>query len=183
MPDTLPAGLSLTESHFTDSLTSASVYAHQCYGNNSMAQVCSTYVQKALPFTMTKNTECPFPGKEKICLHDHANIRLDTGFLDSHDHLGINTNSETRFAYRRVDECAPLITDQYTFINHSDLYSPNNISIEYMYGSRFDGNNLLDFATYRVPLYFVDSVPAVRDIDYQVRYQYAQNLQPLTNLF
>ena len=124
--------------------TFASAYAQQCYDSKLSSQLCSTYVQKALPFEVDRNASCPFPGKN-ICLHNPGNIRLDTGLLNYHIHLGINAPSAQLFAYRRVDKCAPLVTEGYMRVNSSQPYTSENASLEFLYGDRYEG---FDNATY-----------------------------------
>lgn len=128
----------------------ASVYTDQCYRNNLTAQTCTTYVKKELPVNVYKNMSCPFPGNERICLRNSTNLRTDTGFLDSHDHLGINTPPRQRFTFRSVNDCAPLITDLYMRVNTSKPYSSANASVEYLYGTTIGTSEVLrDAATYR----------------------------------
>lgn len=139
-------------SYFNRRYVSATAYAQQCYNTTSAAQECSTYVRKELPIRIDKNMNCPFPGKDKICLFNSTNLRLDTGLIDSHYHLGINTEPEKRFAYRRVDECAPLDTERYTRVNDSAPFSPYNATAEYFFGGKFmEGKFLRNSLTYRTP--------------------------------
>lgn len=135
--------------YLTVNINSASAYAQQCYTNSSFSQFCSLYVQKELPINIDKNASCPFPGKEKICLRNSGNLRLDTGPLDSHIHFGMNTEPGRRFTYRRIIECAPLQTAGYTRTNTSSpLFSSQNASLDFMYGksiSQFPGVLYNDF--------------------------------------
>lgn len=58
---------------------------------------------------MESSSTCPF--KKEVCLDDDRfTIKLDTGLLDSQQHLGINTRDEYRLQYRKVATCAPLKT-------------------------------------------------------------------------
>ena len=93
-------------------LLSADNYARQCYASNPAGSLgCDTFVRKQVPTTVITNASCPFSGD--ICKNSTANLRLDTGFLDSHEDFGLNTPEEQRFQYRRLVQCAPLTTEGY----------------------------------------------------------------------
>lgn len=93
--------------------TASNSYAQQCYGNGTRAQDCPTFIKTQLPQKITPNWTCPFPGKDKICMHDSLNLRIESGPIDSHNDLGINGPPEDRFTHRNVLECAPLQTNAY----------------------------------------------------------------------
>lgn len=138
--------------YFNQRFVSGYSYARQCYGNNTATQLCSSYKIPALPIHMSNTTDCPFPGKEQICLPNSTTLTLDTGLLDSHDHLGINTPPSNRFAFRRVDQCIPLVVDKYSHINSSKPFTASNASVEYRYGMQNDDTDLVDPATFRIPV-------------------------------
>ncbi|KAB5576596.1 hypothetical protein GE09DRAFT_627098 [Coniochaeta sp. 2T2.1] len=111
-------------------MMSAGTYAQQCYsGDASNSQYCSTYVKKNITSTVNTTASCPFD--KKICLSDDANIVVDTGYLDSHEHFGINAPLSERFQYRRVVSCAPLTTENYTTQRN---VSSDRSYTRYMYG-------------------------------------------------
>ncbi|KAI1357780.1 hypothetical protein F5Y08DRAFT_351646 [Xylaria arbuscula] len=112
-------------------LTDATNYAQQCYGTKSSSILgCDTFVSAHLPIeNINTSYECPFKGD--ICRSSDSNIRLDTGFIDSNDHLGINTRNSERFAYRYVVTCAPLETEGYT----SEYTVINETWVRYHYGT------------------------------------------------
>jgi hypothetical protein len=85
-----------------------STYAKNCYPTSPLdAKMCGSYVKTRLQFSVNRNASCPF--KDDICLHPSENIRFDTGYINTHDDLGINTPPEDRFEIRLVDHCAPLV--------------------------------------------------------------------------
>lgn len=92
-------------------MTSASNYASQCYAGKTEDDNCLQYVKLRLPKTTNRNASCPF--EEGICKLKQDNIILDTGFIDSHHHLGLNTPAEDRVLFRRVTSCAPLETERF----------------------------------------------------------------------
>lgn len=113
----------------------AANYAQQCYGTNTSGMFnCGTFVKPRIPSSVDNQTACPFA--RGLCQSD-ANLRLDTGYIDSHEHLGLNAPFEERVIFRTVLQCAPLETEGYT----------SNISISgknyttYNYGSLLSGSN------------------------------------------
>ncbi|KIW84087.1 hypothetical protein Z517_03333 [Fonsecaea pedrosoi CBS 271.37] len=96
----------------------ASNYARECYGASTRSTTCNTYVHQQIKWSEDQNTTCPFKGG--MCLPgDTAALKLDTGYIDSHSMLGINSREKDRINYRRVTTCAPL--------NASDRILPNKI--------------------------------------------------------
>ncbi|KAI1753852.1 hypothetical protein F4782DRAFT_545630 [Xylaria castorea] len=98
----------------------ASVYAQCCYNNTIYPcyMSCAGFFARRLPTNETDNrAECPF--QDQICSSTNANLRLDTGYIDSNDHIGLNAPASERFAWRYVLHCAPLTTKNYT--SHSLL--------------------------------------------------------------
>lgn len=86
---------------------SAANYAQQCYSTNTTGLFdCTSLVTDHLPATVDNQAPCPF--QDGICRSNSSNLRLDTGFLDSREDLGLNTPDEQRILYRQVLHCAPL---------------------------------------------------------------------------
>ena len=91
---------------------SAAIYAQACYGNNADALQCNQYVQAQIGSTANRNATCPFTSG--ICMMSNtAAYELDTGPINSHDHLGMNTPKKDRITYRRRETCAPLNKEGY----------------------------------------------------------------------
>ncbi|KAI0161879.1 hypothetical protein GGR52DRAFT_143822 [Hypoxylon sp. FL1284] len=93
----------------TETLSKAINYALNCYSSgiarDSLA--CDSYVVRELPTTLVDTTaNCPFAGD--ICRSNTSNILLDTGYIDSNNHLGLNFASDDRILYRKVLHCAPI---------------------------------------------------------------------------
>ncbi|EKG09753.1 hypothetical protein MPH_13186 [Macrophomina phaseolina MS6] len=108
--------------YFVQSTTDAVNYGQNCYTNTSNSQECRTYVKKQLPWTSNRNASCPFP--REMCKNDHSNLELDTGFIDSSDHLGMNGPPEKRVILRSVQRCAPLAIEPFvnkTSVRRDDL--------------------------------------------------------------
>lgn len=103
----------------------ASNYVQQCYSQNSTGLTdCNYFVTQRLPGYIDTAAPCPF--NNTICRNDSSNIELDTGFIDSHTHLGINAPPDERIFFRRKLQCAPLVTEGYN--------SPNGNFTRYNYG-------------------------------------------------
>ena len=82
-----------------------------------------------------------------------SNILLDTGLIDSNDHLGQNAPKDDRVGWRTVLRCAPLQTEGYksSFVKNGTTW------VEYKYGISNTGS---DYS----PNYMIE------DIDSQYRY-------------
>jgi hypothetical protein len=119
-------------------------YAQACYGINTFTKDCTAYMRQSLPFNITRGTACPFAGQDIICRNVSGNIRIDTGFINSHFDLGINAPPENRFLLRLVTECAPLLNDGYTQVQNSTATTP---LIDVLYGPSYQYGK----ATYQYP--------------------------------
>lgn len=127
------------------------VITQQYYNNTATTQQCSMFAQKRIQPSISENSTCPFPGKDRICLRDSSNIHLDTGLLDSLIHFGMNGALTDRFAFRNILECAPLRTDGYTEI-HEDSDPSYSRSILYLYGNNdLRSSNISENTTYQFP--------------------------------
>ncbi|KAF2134171.1 hypothetical protein P153DRAFT_381353 [Dothidotthia symphoricarpi CBS 119687] len=120
----------LIQTYLTSRIRSSANYAATCYTNTSSTQSCRAFVRHSLPYEVTKRAACPFPGNDRICRSAKGAIRLDSGFIDSHFDLGINSRLSGRFLYRTVNECAPVQSKGYARVNSSS--SPS--IVEFLYG-------------------------------------------------
>jgi hypothetical protein len=123
----------LGQTYLASRIKSSAAYASACYARSGSADSCRTYIRDTLPFTITRNASCPFPGKDRICHSSDGAIRLDSGFLNSHSDLGINSSPSTRFTYRTVKECAPLRGDGFKRWDSSES-STVPATFSYQYG-------------------------------------------------
>lgn len=87
-------------------------YAQECYltqtsvKSTSMSSACNTFKAPILNWTISYGDSCPFA--PQLCHKDSDVIVLDTGLIDSHDHLGINASPKDRLKYQRRTTCAVL---------------------------------------------------------------------------
>lgn len=112
--------------------TNAYTYASQCYNQtvkNKPVQ-CNKFMLPYLPHTIDSNSSCPFA--EDLCRIDRGNLLLDSGKLDSSQHLGLNIGPRFTLQYRT--HCAPLQTSGYTDIV-MDPSTSKRMQV-YRYGSR-----------------------------------------------
>lgn len=128
-------------------------YAMQCYQDtfrSARPETCQIYVKPRLPIKRTTNASCPFA--EEICQNRNSNLLLDSGFLNSHDDLGINMPLEDRFLFRMVHQCAPIVSDGF-----SKIYQPSDSSplplMRYYYGeiNPLPTDSTYDGFTFEVP--------------------------------
>jgi hypothetical protein len=125
---------------------SMAAYGKECYSSGASGALdCSTFVQKRLGDSgiANINASCPFGGN--ICRSSDSNILLDSGFMDSHDDLGINSPQNERFTLRRVLQCAPLRTEG--FRSTYNTSEDRSFSI-YNYGRPILGRNFTSNRTY-----------------------------------
>ncbi|KAI0435510.1 hypothetical protein F4803DRAFT_557926 [Xylaria telfairii] len=120
-----------------EKLYNSANYAQQCYNtensgdNKSIAMACNKYVVRSLPTSIANfSAECPF--QQEICRSTKSTVRLDTGYMDSNDELGLNMPQYERLAYRYVLQCAPLETKGYT----SHIVKDDRGWVRYHYANR-----------------------------------------------
>jgi hypothetical protein len=118
-------------SYGAEKYDSAANYAQQCYSNNTSGVLdCGLFITKQITGTIDKNATCPF--SNEVCRNSQSNIRLDTGYVDSHAHFGLNSPPNERILFRNVVHCAPLTTEGYTTL---ETNTPLGNVTKYHYGS------------------------------------------------
>lgn len=122
-------------------LDQAANYAQKCYLNGSFGLDCNLWVQSRLPGTVDYAATCPFD--DGMCRTETENIRMDTGYVDSHDDLGINAPAHERVLWRNVLHCAPLVTSGFT----SQQITPLRNFTRYHYGSFVSPDGPRDFVS------------------------------------
>lgn len=115
--------------YYAEAVDNAANYAQQCYLNASGGLLdCGLFVSKSLPKEVDFQAPCPF--HDEMCRTPEGNIRLDTGYIDSHRDLGLNAPNDQRFLWRNVLHCAPLVTRGFTSLDGSN-------NTRYHYGKSF----------------------------------------------
>ena len=102
-----PTSLQWRKKTVNDTKTALS-YARDCYGIAQNPLNCNQYIQQRLTWKVNQNASCPF--SDDICIGHNTAYEMDTGPIDSHRHLGINTPGSQRLSYRKVTTCSPLAT-------------------------------------------------------------------------
>ncbi|KAK3688995.1 hypothetical protein B0T22DRAFT_427069 [Podospora appendiculata] len=132
--DTVPGTImdaAILNAYVGTHMSNVAKYAQQCYGpqtSRSDMFDCASFIIDQLPMQVNESAECPF--KDGICRSENSNIRLDSGYIDSRDHLGLNAPQHQSIQVRRVFHCAPLHTEGYT----SDVAGLNQSYTRYHYG-------------------------------------------------
>jgi hypothetical protein len=114
-------------------VTTYANYALQCYTGNVTAgmETCHPYLKPKLKTTVTRNASCPFA--KEMCKSQTENLIIDTGLLDSHEDLGLNAPSDSRWQMRLLHHCAPIVTEGF-----SAPFQANDTDVEtmrYYYGA------------------------------------------------
>lgn len=93
----------------------AANYAQHCYSarRSGVPSVfnCNSFVKSTLPFSIDHKAPCPFT--DGMCRTNDSNLVMDTGLMDSHEHLGLNSPPGDRILFRQRYTCAPLKTEGY----------------------------------------------------------------------
>ncbi|RWA10841.1 hypothetical protein EKO27_g4264 [Xylaria grammica] len=77
-----------------------------------------------------------------MCRGNKTSVYLDTGYIDSNHHLGLNLPENRGFAYRYVLSCSPIETEGYTTTSSVG----NKSAIIYHYGGLHTSNgSILDY--------------------------------------
>ncbi|KAI1132832.1 hypothetical protein F5Y10DRAFT_291787 [Nemania abortiva] len=119
-------------------IDNAANYAQQCYSTSTAGTLdCGRFVTKKLTSSVDDRAMCPF--KEKMCRSTSKNLRIDSGYISSHEHFGINSPDE--FFVRQILHCAPITTTGYTSQRNTSI---GNFTL-YHYGSVIATPGWLDY--------------------------------------
>ena len=116
---------------YSQDTLAATTYSRACYGSTQNLLQCAQYPKQQLPWKVNQNATCPF--KNGICIYGGSSAyEMDTGYIDSHEALGINAPKFERVQYRKVSTCKLLshpLPPLYFY------YSPKEILIQRTLGS------------------------------------------------
>ena len=130
-------------------LTSSLAYVQSCYLVDSGCENYD-YIVGALNQTVNWNASCPFD--ESLCLTEA--VEIDTGFIDSAIHLGINAKPGDRVWYRKTISCAVLSSDSLYAANEvgpdpNNTAYPDQDEILFYYGPDNQGDDFtIGFSNY-----------------------------------
>ncbi|KAI0450085.1 hypothetical protein F5B21DRAFT_529296 [Xylaria acuta] len=140
-------------------INSAANYAQQCYSADSAGLVdCRRFAIRQLTNNMDQKAICPFD--EAMCRDSSSNIRIDSGFVDSHTHFGLNSPPHERIIWRNVLHCAPINTANFTSQKKTDL----GLLTLYHYG------NIYDYSV-------ADAVYAAKSVESQYASDFSEDIQ------
>lgn len=95
----------------------ATEYGQACYGPTTLAEgpepaACRDFPLTRVPMSIRVGVPCPFG--DGICAEPNGAMTLDTGLIDSNDHLGVNSPPGDRIKYQRTLTCAPIKGENYS---------------------------------------------------------------------
>jgi hypothetical protein len=128
----------------------SSNFASSCYDNSSSTlQGCLPYGRRLLTWSKNTSISCPFD--PSMCV-DNTAVEFDSGYVDSHLDLGINTPLEDRIKFRLTLACAPITVKGFRseVLNMTQAHNPtesqvsrdaNQVFVEYYYGKSPTASN------------------------------------------
>ncbi|KAI0550607.1 hypothetical protein F4679DRAFT_541993 [Xylaria curta] len=113
-----------------EEIENAANYAQQCYSSDTTGILdCGRLNTKRIIPQIDTQANCPF--HSDVCRNDFANLRVDSRYIDSHDHFGLNTRPTERLLTRYVLHCTPMKTQGYSSQRDTAI---SNITV-YHYGN------------------------------------------------
>ncbi|KAK0620493.1 hypothetical protein B0T14DRAFT_567235 [Immersiella caudata] len=115
-------------------LDMANTYQLQCYRHRNESGAdnkrCGSFPVPHLDWVGT-DTDCPFGNKDLCVATNSTPFRMDSGYINSQTHLGVNTVHRDSIDYRYIATCSPLVPD-YKVLKNGSLfyYYGNNTDIE-----------------------------------------------------
>lgn len=120
-----------------------SSYAASCYPDPNHDDIshsfgsgmCGLYVRRYINTTVSFPGSCPF-AQDLCAVPLDQVIRIDSGRINSHDHLGINSAPHARLEIQTSVTCSPLQTDGYMtsdYVNHNGV----NDTLLFYYGDNW----------------------------------------------
>jgi hypothetical protein len=83
-------------------------YTKSCYSKQLPYEgACQSFQLASIPFT---HREVPCPFGSRLCALPTA-LEVDTGYLDSNTHFGINAPPENGVRFRKIITCAPTLAN------------------------------------------------------------------------
>lgn len=121
----------------SERIMDAANYAQQCYSTSGLRLLgCDRFIVRNIP-TAVKDYKAVCPFSSNICKFNNTNIQLDTGYVDSTIHFGLNAPDNQRFSWRNVLTCAPLTTEGFT----GTMSALNKTFMTYNYGKTRKGSS------------------------------------------
>ncbi|KAL1616178.1 hypothetical protein SLS56_011502 [Neofusicoccum ribis] len=105
--------------YWTGRLETATTYERQCYGVASSSNACNRYPASHLNWTIADG-KCPFTNVDLCVTNNSVPVTMDTGFINSNTHLGMNGADEHAIDYRKAVTCSPMLTTHVNIILNND---------------------------------------------------------------
>lgn len=131
-----PETVSSLHGYVSQTINNAVNYAQECYSSNATGNFdCTNFIKDHLPGTMDDQAGCPF--QEGMCRSNQSNLFLDSGYLDSREHFGLNTPGDQRILFRTTMHCAPVNTEGFS----ENVSTPVKNYTQYFYGPYVENVN------------------------------------------
>lgn len=111
-------------------LETTSIDALQCDKNRSETSRCGYLPTTHIDWT-AKATSCPFPDQSLCVATNSTPIILDSGYINSNTHLGMNSPPKNAIEYRKAVTCSPMVTS-----HTSVVQGTADTEFRYHYGNR-----------------------------------------------
>jgi hypothetical protein len=112
---TLPEGESLSVQESADQGAAHDMlvaegwhFSSTCGKSSARSANCNAYGRRLIDWTHTMHDACPFD--QAMCANQTV-VKLDSGVIDSHLDLGINSPPHSRVTFQKTMNCAPLIVE------------------------------------------------------------------------
>ncbi len=109
--------------YYMNRLEEASVYEGLCYSSsNPDPSACGRLPVPRLSFT-AEDAPCPVANPD-LCIYTNSTpIIMDSGYINSHTHLGVNAAPENAIEYRKLASCSPMQSNHAKVLNRDDPLS------------------------------------------------------------
>ncbi|KAH7057431.1 hypothetical protein B0J12DRAFT_414152 [Macrophomina phaseolina] len=149
-----PGNITAWSVYWADRMESATTYVRQCYGETQSSGVCARQPSSRLNWT-SSDAACPFTDTD-LCITDNSvPLMMDTGYINTNRHLGMNAKDEDAIDYRKIVTCSPMRSN-FVDITYSNSTSLNESILHYYYGSRPVANASDTLAYYENSLRYVN---------------------------
>ena len=125
----------------------ASTYARACYLTTYDDSRCDRFTTPNITWTYDTTAPCPFD--DDLCQPSGA-YQMDSGYLNTHESLGINAKKSDRLSYRQVTTCAVLQQDNHVITNDTTV----NQDLHFFYGKTGDTEHTFSYSNITADRYY-----------------------------
>ena len=133
-------------------MDSAAIYEAQCYADRLRegggGPECERFAVPRIAWT-AEDAPCPFADPTLCTAVNSVPVRMDTGYVNSNAHLGVNAAPEDTVEFRKTATCSPMLSGYAVFENGTSIY---NSTFRYYYGPTADSP-----ATYTYPAKWLEN--------------------------